>query len=438
MQGPDALKIEILQVALQCDRELKTPVEITLFRKLGGPLTKKIRLESGEAKSDGSACVMSSGVADRVPIACIGQLAALIGGLQSNQALALGSLRHGLPQQVQIATKRAINGATGPNVVSRTADNITYRPGQSGFVLLDFDTKGMPAAVAERFNQAGGFWAALTTVIPELGSIAHITRASTSAGLYRKDTGATVPGSNGVHVYAAIRDVADSSRFLAALHKRCWLAGFGWMMVGAGGQVLERSIVDHMVGQAERLVFEGSPILIEPLAQSIEARRPQVCDGGWLDTLAACPPLSIVDKAKLADLRNKAKHALAGETAKAQEEFIGNKTDELAKRAGMSPRAAREAIRRQCGGVLTSSIVLPFDDAELEGKTVADVLADPAAFEGETLADPLEGVDYGRCKARIMRRANGMPWINSFAHGGTTYELKHDAASIRDGGGRGG
>ena len=55
----------------------------------------------------------------------------------------------------------------------------------------------------------------------------------------------------------------------------------------------------------------------------------------------------------------------------------------------------------------------------------------PGAFEGETLADPLEGVAYGRCVAKIMRRADGMPWIHSFAHGRTIYELRFDAAAVR-------
>jgi len=69
------------------------------------------------------------------------------------------------------------------------------------------------------------------------------------------------------------------------------------------------------------------------------------------------------------------------------------------------------------------SIVLPFDDPELAGRTVADVLADPAAFEGETLADPLEGIEYGRCKARIIapagRNAVG-PFVRAWAHGLST------------------
>jgi len=95
-------------------------------------------------------------------------------------------------------------------------------------------------------------------------------------------------------------------------------------------------------------------------------------------------------------------------------------------------RRARRTIARQCEGVLLPDLVLPFDDEELAGKTVGDVLADPAAFEGVTLADPVEGVDYGVGKAKIMRRADGTLWIHSFAHGRAIYELKPDGHSARE------
>ena len=97
----------------------------------------------------------------------------------------------------------------------------------------------------------------------------------------------------------------------------------------------------------------------------------------------------------------------------------------------MLEKAARQVIVRQCEGVLRPDIVLPFDDPELASRTVGDVLANPEIYEGETLADPLEGVAYGRCVAKVMRRADGTPWIHSFAHGRTIYELKFDATSVR-------
>jgi hypothetical protein len=122
---------------------------------------------------------------------------------------------------------------------------------------------------------------------------------------------------------------------------------------------------------------------------------------------------------------------LAPEVAKAREAFVEAQAKKLVARTGMSEKAAGQVIVRQCEGVLRPDIVLPFDDPELAGCTVGDVLADPEGFEDETLADPLEGVSYGRCVAKIMRRADGTPWIHSFAHGRTIYELKHDAASVR-------
>ena len=38
-------------------------------------------------------------------------------------------------------------------------------------------------------------------------------------------------------------------------------------------------------------MFEGGPILVPPLAQDPEIRRPVATKGGALDTFGACPPL---------------------------------------------------------------------------------------------------------------------------------------------------
>ena len=342
---------------------------------------------------------MARGTAERVKIAGVAALGALIEGLQASQAIALGALRADLPDKVEVTTeKKLINGVARPDIIARTGANIVYHG--PAFALLDFDSKGMPADVAAELKRRSGFWGALLTVLPALGDVARVTRRSTSAGLSRSDTGEALPGSDGVHVYVAAKDGGDSERFLTTLHERCWLAGFGWMLVSASGALLERSIVDRTVGGAERLVFEGGPILKSPLRQDKESRRPIGVDGGVLDTVAACPPLSIVERARLEERKAKERERLAPEMAKARAAFVEAQAKKLAARTGMSPSAAKQTIIRQCEGVLRPDVELPFDDPKLAGKTVGDVLADPERFEGETLADPLEGVDYGRCVAQ--------------------------------------
>ena len=97
----------------------------------------------------------------------------------------------------------------------------------------------------------------------------------------------------------------------------------------------------------------------------------------------------------------------------------------------MTVEEARITVERQTEGVLLPDLVLPFDDVEFEGCTVADVIAKPERFDGTTLADPIEGVSYGRSKAKIFLRSDGTPWIRSFAHGLTTYEMKLDARAVQ-------
>jgi hypothetical protein len=410
-------------------------IEITGFTKANGPLTKRISLgPDGKPVSDGSACVMAAGQARRLSFASITEFAEHIGTLASNEAIALGALRPGLPDQVEIVTKaklQALNGAAAPNVNARTAGEITYRPKQPGVALLDFDTKGMPEEITARVAELGGFWGAVVSVVPEIRGAGRLMRASTSAGLFRTDTGERFAGSNGVHLYLLVADAADIERFLKTLHVRCWNAGLGWLMVGRAGQLLERSILDRMVGAPERLVFEGAPVLEPSLGQDQDSRRPEVRDGETLDTLVACPPLTVAEQARYDELRARETHCLAPERAKARDAFIKKQAKALADRTGMDIRIALRVVARQCDGVLMPDIELPFDNPDLAGTTVRDVLSDPARFEGATLADPLEGVSYGRCKARIMRRADGPLFINSFAHGHSIYELKLDAAAVR-------
>src|SRR5439155_14827264 len=93
-------------------------------------------------------------------------------------------------------------------------------------------------------------------------------------------------------------------------------------MLGAAGQLLDRSLVDRMVGAPERIVFEGPPVLVPPLAQDADSRRPIAVDGDWLDTAATCPSLTTAERTKLQKLKAKAERRIAPAAAKARSGFI--------------------------------------------------------------------------------------------------------------------
>ena len=137
---------------------------------------------------DGSACVMAHGTAERVRVAGVDALGALIEGLTPSQALALGTLRADLPDKVEVATKKTVNGAARPDIIARTGANIVYHG--PAFALLDYDSKGMPAGVAAELKRAGGFWAALAD-----GAAAPEQRGPRDAELHQRRTcRAPIPG----------------------------------------------------------------------------------------------------------------------------------------------------------------------------------------------------------------------------------------------------
>jgi hypothetical protein len=413
--------------------DMATPSHVigfTLLTKTGGPLTKRTSLApDGSLRSDGSACIMAAGLAARMQMNMQG-FADQIAACEPSQAIALGSLRSDLPDQVKILTKARINDDTPPEVISRTGEYIQYQAGRPALMLIDSDSKGMPAAVKARIKQMGGIWPALCSILPELSSAAHVIRRSTTTGLVRSDTGERLPGSSGLHVFVLAQDGSDAERFLRTLHARAWLSSLGWLMIGKAGQFLSRSLIDISVSSAERLVFEGSPILDPPLQQDKASRTPKVVDGAALDTRKTCRDLSVVEQAKLRDLEAAEQQRLAPEAAAAKATFVTQHAERIVKRTGCKPDAARKVVERQCGGILLPSIVLPFDDEEFRGLTVGDVLNDPPRFSGATLSDPLEGPEYGVGKAKILLRSNNGVLIHSFAHGRTYYTLAYDAAAI--------
>jgi hypothetical protein len=296
-------------------------------------------------------------------------------------------------------------------------------------VLIDFDTKGLPTEIAARIEQAGGMWNALLKVASALSRAARVSRASTSSGLFRSDTGTPVPGSNGTHHYVLLQDGSDAERFLHDLHDRCWLHGLGWHHIGAAGQLLERSLVDRMVGFGERLCFEGAPQILPPLAQDSAKRVPEAREGEALDCRQVAPRLNEHERHRVAEAKAASANALAKTAAEVRARHDKKLADKISQKFEIPITTAVRLMQARHRGLLQPYVDLDFDHLGIV--PVAQVLADPDRFIGETLADPLEGADYGRCKAKVMRDDEGGLFIHSFAHGRAIYRLRHDARSAK-------
>ena len=207
-------------------------------------------------------------------------------------------------------------------------------------------------------------------------------------------------------------------------------------MVSRSGALLERSIVDRMVGGPERLVFEGGPVLVPPLQQDKASRRPIAVAGVVLDTLAACPPLTIVEQARLDELKARERERLAPERAKARAAFIERQARKLVARTGMSEKAARDRSSsgnaKACCGRMSScrSTTRSWPDAPSatcwRTRSVSRARRWPTRWKASST-----GVARRRsCAGTTARRGS-----TAFAHGRTIYELKHDAASRAQGDG---
>ena len=233
-----------------------------------------------------------------------------------------------------------------------------------------------------------------------------------------------------MHHYVLVCDGGDVERFLKDLHERCWLYGLGWHLVGGAGQLLDRSIVDRMVGYGERLCFEGAPIIASPLAQDQAKRAPEAIEGEAINSALAVPRLTPYERQRVIEAKAASAKALGKSATEVRNKHDKELAEKVAAKSGTPMVTAVRLVKARHHGVLFSDVELQFD--HLDGLvTVGAVMADPDRYVGETLADPMEGVDYGRCKAMVMRRGDGDLFIHSFAHGRGIYRLRHDLKSAK-------
>jgi hypothetical protein len=428
------------------------PIHFTLIESNTGIITKVISKQAdGSVLSDGSMCRVVRGKAYRRSVEDEVEFAVLIGGMPSHVTLVSGQLRPDLPDVVDVVPAAALQDSTIlSTAIARTREFMHYAVGVPAVLVLDDDFKHVTPAVRAaleayaagepritddpRFALAATVLAALNKRFPGLASAGVVIRLSTSAGIVDTETGLPCPGTDNCHIYITVVDGTDSQRALRSIHDWLFLIGLSWIDLGSAGQYLERSIIDRSVGGPEHLVFEGTPTVLAPLQQDPHQRTPLAIPGVAIDTRALIPPcIRDSDLAELNRVKAQQKAALTARRASIQDAYRARQVTTMIAR-GVPEAVAQRSVERALTDampMLDPYQVLQFDDPELGDVPVADVLQDSQRYKGQTLADPFEGIAYGRCKAMVMVKREGGLFINSFAHGGMRYDLKYDAEHLR-------
>ena len=173
------------------------------------------------------------------------------------------------------------------------------------------------------------------------------------------------------------------------------------------------------------------------LTQDPEARRPEIIDGMPLDTMAAFPTLTAAEDQQFEINKDNLKGKAAKPARAIAEKYDRDLAKKIAKKTGKTFESTLRQVKMRHRHQLAPEWELEFDHLGIG--TVGDITANPAKYENETLADPLEGVSYGRNKAKVMLdQITGRPFINSFAHGGAYYELLLDEVVVAEAVGKAG
>ena len=405
-------------------------IELTKFVKTDGTrsavLTKIAYVDTttGQIKIDGSDCRMTYGRAHRLLVPSVQALAEAINSLQSNEAIAIGALKEGVADGARVVIKCKLPKPEQADIIARTKDFVIFPSYSAGYMLFDVDTKGMPQPVRDRVKALGGAWSAIVDAAPKLAGAARVIRKSSSSGISNPETGET-RDSDGQHIYMLVSSAVSIPEILKRIHDMLWLAGLGWYVVGAAGQMLERSLIDTAVGSPERLVFEGPVILGEPLVQ--EPRRAIAFDGRIADIKNAVLPWGGKDDEAVKAAKQATRYSLRGECEIARAKWSASRIQNLVEKGHSESDARAEISKWLDDRQLTGEFELHFVDPAIGSKTVAEALADPDDLIGENLYDLFEDhndPDTRHDRTRLWRGKDGKLRISTFDEGGQQWVLE--------------
>lgn len=244
-------------------------------------ISKSFVLESGElAKRPGGAMVRGS--SERHQLSGLQNLAELLPKLTPSNALVYGCTTN---RAVKIVTREKYQARQRRGIadgyVARTSDHFKFQ-GNPSLWILDIDREPNDAELSRE--------EVLTRLVeaePVLTEAGYVWWPSSSSHIINSQTGEDLTGLRGQRFWFLVNDGRGIPAAGKALTQRLWNAGHGHIKVSKSGALLERTLVDAMVWQPERLDFAGGAHCGAGLHQ--DRGQPVVVDGEVIDVSAFVP-----------------------------------------------------------------------------------------------------------------------------------------------------
>jgi hypothetical protein len=388
---------------------------VAIWSSNRGSLSKRIERDgNGGIKKLPPRCT-SPDTVEVLPVASLGALAQIHGGLNPNQFVT-----YGIPELASgsVITKAAYEKRGEPTgTVTRTKDHVSWPPGR-GFMVCDYDPNpAFPPMSREALMAALG-------QAMNLEGVGTLWSVSSGSCICEAETGAELRGIRGQHVTFMVEDARDIPRAMKVLFKRLWLAGHGWILVAGAGGLLPRAPVDLALAQPNQPVFVANA----DCGPGLDQRRPDpiVKPGPALDTRAALSELTEEEERKYRALVVEAKQQAMPASHRKREEWVRARIEQGVDEA--DARTTAESLSSGHGSLYGTHVLTVLEVGKELEVTVDDVLADPERYHEARTLDPVEP-DYrgGGQRGILYTKDCRYPMLHSQAHGGTTYRLGHSA-----------
>lgn len=399
----------------------------------GGKLSKVYRYdeESGAVKKETNARLSVGSVTEET-FDSIEAFMKRRSNLEPHEALMMG---RPIYSPATVRTQKALKRISPDRrkeegIIARDREHVSWPEGAS-LVMLDLDKpEEIPQELQDRVPKSPDDWRTLLIdCIPALRNVPMAWAPSSSSHIHHGET--PLRGLQGQRFYFVVESGLITSDFKEVLRHELITRKLAWYMISKSGALLERFPFDLLVYQPERLDFAAGPVCHPPLEWRPAEWKTWNSDGPYL-AATNLPTISQADLRRAHGIMEAKYKAKLPEARSIQDEWIEETGRRIAlSHKGLEPSigksVARHAVRR---GVLLPEFVLT--DSEGQEVSVAEILADPAEYEGRRFHDPLEP-DY-RNDSRIavcLVDGGGRVLIYSHAHGGQTWRCQPQVIQVK-------